>query len=125
MHLPRSIYSETQLQGILWLLGVNHVCDLPSVRQMKKLNTMLQNICGIDTIPYNGILGHIYHVNSLSQILAQVCTISSDLLLFIVNLLLGDCKSRSSPQPSLLSGRLRGETFRSTPSRTVVKRDAA
>ena len=125
MHLPRSIYSETQLQGILWLLGVNHVCDLPSVRQMKKLNTMLQNICGIDTIPYNGILGHIYHVNSLSQILAQVCTISSDLLLFIVNLLLGDCKSRSSPQPSLLSGRLRGETFRSPRSRTVVKRDAA
>jgi hypothetical protein len=83
MHLPRSIYSETQLQGILWLLGVNHVRELPSVRQMKKLNMMLQNICGINTIPYNGILGHIYHVNSLSQILAQVCTIISDLLLFI------------------------------------------
>ncbi|KAF8808750.1 hypothetical protein BYT27DRAFT_7137268, partial [Phlegmacium glaucopus] len=56
MHLPRSVYSETQLQGILWLLGVNQVRDLPSVRQMKKLNAMLQNMCGIDTMPLRGVL---------------------------------------------------------------------
>ena len=41
MHLPHSVYSETQLQAILWLLGVNQVHKLLLVRQIKKLNAML------------------------------------------------------------------------------------
>lgn len=72
MHLPRSVFSHKQLDLFLWILRVNRVDDVPSLRTMKDLNKSLQRLCGIDTLEYSGVLGHRYHVNSLSQILAQV-----------------------------------------------------
>ncbi|KAF8192221.1 hypothetical protein K438DRAFT_1762221 [Mycena galopus ATCC 62051] len=54
MHLPRSVFSQRQLDLFLWLLKVNNVDDVPSVN-----------------IPYDGALGHKYYVNSLAQIIAQ------------------------------------------------------
>jgi hypothetical protein len=73
MHLPRSVFSQKQLDLFLWLLKVNNVDDVPSIKQMQKINLALQKVCGIDTIPYNGALGHKYFVgNSLAQIIAQV-----------------------------------------------------
>lgn len=39
---------------------------------MQNINAALQTICGINSIPYNGALGHRYFVNSLPQIIAQV-----------------------------------------------------
>ncbi|KAJ7124727.1 hypothetical protein C8R43DRAFT_898835 [Mycena crocata] len=71
MHLPRSVFSHRQLDLFLWLLKVNNVDDVPSVKQMQKINLALQKVCGIDSIPYNGALGHKYFVNSLAQIIAQ------------------------------------------------------
>ncbi|KAJ6569397.1 hypothetical protein B0H19DRAFT_1257049 [Mycena capillaripes] len=71
MHLPRSVFSQKQLDLFLWLLKVNHVEDVPSIKQMQKINLALQKICGIETIAYNGALGHKYFVNSLAQIIAQ------------------------------------------------------
>ncbi|KAJ3509457.1 hypothetical protein NLJ89_g5213 [Agrocybe chaxingu] len=71
MHLPRSVFSQRQLDLFLWLLTVNDVDAVPSIKQMKDLNVQLQHLCGVDTIPFSGKLGHVYHVNSLSQILAQ------------------------------------------------------
>ncbi|KIM36126.1 hypothetical protein M413DRAFT_31880 [Hebeloma cylindrosporum] len=56
MHLPRS---------------VNNVDDVPSVKSMQELNKRLQKMCGIDSICYNGALGHRYYVNSLEQIVSQ------------------------------------------------------
>ena len=73
MHLPRSVFSERQLDILLWLLTINEIPNVPSVNFMKKLNTILQAMCGIQTIPYDGALGHRYYVNSLSDIIAQVC----------------------------------------------------
>lgn len=72
MHLPRSVFSHRQLDLFLWLLKVNNVDDVPSVKGMQSLNESLQKMCGIDSIPYNGALGHKYYVNSLAQIIAQV-----------------------------------------------------
>ncbi|KAJ7147561.1 hypothetical protein C8R43DRAFT_889965, partial [Mycena crocata] len=71
MHLPRSVFSHRQLDLFLWLLKINNVDDVPSVKQMQKINLALQKVCGIDSIPYNGALGHKYFVNSLAQIIAQ------------------------------------------------------
>ncbi|KAJ7223860.1 hypothetical protein B0H12DRAFT_1213067 [Mycena haematopus] len=71
MHLPRSVFSHRQLDLFLWLLKVNKVDDVPSVKSMQSLNAALQKMCGIDTILYNGALGHKYYVNSLPQIIAQ------------------------------------------------------
>lgn len=72
MHLPRSVFSVKQLDLFLWLLRVNNVDYVPGVDGMKDLNKLLQRVCGIDTVGYDGILGHRYYVNNLGQILAQV-----------------------------------------------------
>ncbi|KAF8173028.1 hypothetical protein K438DRAFT_1940336 [Mycena galopus ATCC 62051] len=61
MHLPRSVFSH-----------LNEVDDVPSVKSMQTLNAAIQKMCGIDTIAYNGALGHKYFVNSLAQIIARV-----------------------------------------------------
>lgn len=75
MHLPRSVFSHRQLDLFLWLLKVNGVDDVPSVKTMQNVNAALQKMCGVESISYNGALGHRYFVNSLSQIIAQVCTV--------------------------------------------------
>lgn len=72
MHLPRSVFSQRQLDLFLWLLKVNDIEDVPSVRSMLRLNVSIQRACGIDSIAYKGVLGHTYYVNALDQIIAQV-----------------------------------------------------
>ncbi|KAL1674996.1 hypothetical protein EV122DRAFT_219370 [Schizophyllum commune] len=71
MHLPRSVFSQKQLDLFLWLLRINGVHDVPSVTSMLQLNSALQRTCGIETIGYDGALGHKYFVNNLAQIIAQ------------------------------------------------------
>ncbi|EGO31054.1 hypothetical protein SERLADRAFT_364786 [Serpula lacrymans var. lacrymans S7.9] len=71
MHLPRSVFSQKQLDLFLWLLKVNDVDDVPSVKTMQSLNSALQKCCGIGTIAYKGALGHHYHVNNLAHIISQ------------------------------------------------------
>ena len=63
-HLPRSVFSVKQLDLFLWLLRVNNVDYVPGVDGMKDLNKLLQCVCGIDTVGYDGILGHQYVQNS-------------------------------------------------------------
>ncbi|KAJ6529551.1 hypothetical protein DFH09DRAFT_1327259 [Mycena vulgaris] len=71
MRLPRSVFSQRQLDLFLWLLKVNQVDDVPSVKAMQNLNAALQKMCGIDSIAYDGALGRKYYVISLPQIIAQ------------------------------------------------------
>ncbi|KAJ3792065.1 hypothetical protein GGU11DRAFT_750597 [Lentinula aff. detonsa] len=71
MHLPRSVFSQRQLDLFLWLLRINGVPDVPSVKTMKTLNEAIQKMCGIDTLCYDGALGNQYYVNSLAQMIAQ------------------------------------------------------
>lgn len=73
MHLPRSVFSHRQLDLFLWLLKVNDIDDVPSVKNLQSLNATLQKMCGIESIPYDGALGHKYYVNNLAEIIAQVC----------------------------------------------------
>ena len=84
MHLPRSVFSRKQLDLFLWLLRVNRVESVPSTKNMTTLNKILQGVCGIETIAYEGRLGHPYHVNNLSQILAQVSGSFTAILLFVI-----------------------------------------
>lgn len=76
MHLPRSTFSEQQLDVLLWLVKVNglgdEMVDVPTVRHMKINNKNLQTACGIRTKEYMGAFGHRYYVNSLQDIIAQV-----------------------------------------------------
>lgn len=108
MHLPRSVFSHRQLDLFLWLLKVNDVDDVPSVRTMQTLNASLQRMCGIETIEYKGALGHTYHVNNLAQILAQVSSPIGQLSRAVVNVtepkFSGNGQPESSQASALLSG---------------------
>ena len=72
MHLPHSVFSQRQMDLLTWLLQINGVPDVPSVRTLKVLEDGLQKICGIETLPFTGAFGHKYHINSFSDIIAQV-----------------------------------------------------
>lgn len=48
--------------------------DLPSDRIMDDIDRALQRMCGIQSIRYSGKLGHVYYVNDLAAIIAQVNT---------------------------------------------------
>ncbi|KAF6745135.1 hypothetical protein DFP72DRAFT_1077878 [Ephemerocybe angulata] len=50
MHLPRSVFSHKTLDLFLWLLKVNGVEQVPSVKQLKTVDLALQKMCGIRTI---------------------------------------------------------------------------
>ncbi|TEB24421.1 hypothetical protein FA13DRAFT_1638766, partial [Coprinellus micaceus] len=71
MHLPRSVFSEKQIDLMLWLLKVNGITDCPSTKEVKDWSRDINRLYGIDTFEYNGALGHVYYVNSISQMLAQ------------------------------------------------------
>ncbi|KAI0782792.1 hypothetical protein C8Q75DRAFT_795782 [Abortiporus biennis] len=70
-HLPRSIFSDKQMEVILWSMAILGVDDVPSVSVMKEINATLQVLCGVDTIRYEGKLGHVYYANDLASIIAQ------------------------------------------------------
>lgn len=72
MYLPRSVFSQKQTDLFLWLLRANQVDDVPSTKSSKAINASIQNLCGIDTLQYDGKLGNKYYVNSLAQLLAHV-----------------------------------------------------
>ncbi|KAI5983321.1 hypothetical protein EDC04DRAFT_2874144 [Pisolithus marmoratus] len=70
-HLPRSLFSDVQLQVILWGLSVLSVDNVPSTRILKDIDSTLQSQYGIPSVHYQGALGHIYYVNHLPSIIAQ------------------------------------------------------
>jgi hypothetical protein len=72
MHLPRSVFSQRQLDILLWLLTINGVADVPSLGSMKRTKAFLQAMSGVKSIPYSGALGNKYYANSLTDIIALV-----------------------------------------------------
>ncbi|ESK81655.1 hypothetical protein Moror_3234 [Moniliophthora roreri MCA 2997] len=71
MHLPRSVFSQRQLDLFLWLLKVNGVNDVPSVYQMKAINQRLQQWIGVKMLQKTSAFGNVYYVNNFLQIIAQ------------------------------------------------------
>ncbi|KAF8508229.1 hypothetical protein JB92DRAFT_3121117 [Gautieria morchelliformis] len=45
--------------------------DVPAVKAQKLVNASIQHLCGIDTVKYNGAMGHKFYVNNLAQLIAQ------------------------------------------------------
>lgn len=72
MHLPRSVFSHRQLDLFLWALKLHGTLGCPSVKQMTRFCDDIQKFYGVETIKYDGPLGHRYYVNNLAQMLAQV-----------------------------------------------------
>ncbi|KAJ3967685.1 hypothetical protein EV361DRAFT_769198, partial [Lentinula raphanica] len=70
-HLPRSIFSDAQMEVVTWALSAFGIDNVPSVSVMKSVDAYLQSLCGIRTIRYEGALGHIYYMNDLAGIIRQ------------------------------------------------------
>lgn len=73
-HLPRSLFSDNQMETILWCLSMLGLDNRPSLSTLKKVDVLLQEHCGIESIHYKGPLGHVYYANDLAMIITQVCT---------------------------------------------------
>lgn len=71
-HIPRCSFSKKQNTAIHWAMLALGLKDLPSDRIMDDIDKALQKMCGIQSIRYAGKLGHIYYVNDLAAIIAQV-----------------------------------------------------
>ncbi|KAJ3757100.1 hypothetical protein EV360DRAFT_46748 [Lentinula raphanica] len=70
-HLPRSIFSDAQMEVINWALESFGIDNVPSVDVMKSVDEYLQSLCGINTARYEGALGHIFYMNDLAGIIRQ------------------------------------------------------
>ncbi|KAI5983240.1 hypothetical protein EDC04DRAFT_2874173 [Pisolithus marmoratus] len=70
-HLPCSLFSDVQLQVILWGLSVLSVNNVPSTRILKDIDSTLQSQYGIPSVCYQGALGHVHYVNHLPSIITQ------------------------------------------------------
>ncbi|KAI0725490.1 hypothetical protein C8Q72DRAFT_785484 [Fomitopsis betulina] len=70
-HLPRSLFSDNQMETILWCLSMLGLDNRPSLSTLKKVDVLLQEHCGIKSIHYKGPLGHVYYANDLAMIITQ------------------------------------------------------
>lgn len=50
------------------------IANRPSVAMLKTVDEILQARCGIESIRYQGPLGHVYYANDLGSLMAQVRT---------------------------------------------------
>ena len=71
-NLPRSTLSERQLALISWGLRCLGISNVPSENTVKSVIDSVQYMCGVRTIRYKGAFGHIYFVNDLAMLIAQV-----------------------------------------------------
>jgi hypothetical protein len=76
-HLPRVMFSDLDLEVLIWLLKVNGVRNTPSLRQCKALHELLRHICNFEVKHYMGKLGHLYYINCIQSILKHVSDLFS------------------------------------------------
>ncbi|KAG6826289.1 hypothetical protein H0H92_000438, partial [Tricholoma furcatifolium] len=65
------VFSDRQLDILLWLLRVNGIENVPSVSAVKEMNQNLQSTTGVRTVDYKGKLGNRYSCNRLADLVSQ------------------------------------------------------
>ncbi|KAF6758633.1 hypothetical protein DFP72DRAFT_887757 [Ephemerocybe angulata] len=71
LHLPRSVFSNKQMDLFLWLLRMNGVGGRSSVKSFLRYCDETQKLYGVKSHLYEGSLGHRFYVNDLGQLLGQ------------------------------------------------------
>lgn len=71
-HLPRSLFSDAQMDIILWGISSFGVSNAPSTDAAKRIGEYLQTLCGVKTERQKGPLGHVYYINQLAGLIRQV-----------------------------------------------------
>ncbi|TEB26579.1 hypothetical protein FA13DRAFT_1888971, partial [Coprinellus micaceus] len=69
-HVPRSMFSEHQMSVVGWSHQVMGL-PAPSRRSMKRVEKLLQKLCGIQTLRYKGALGNVYYTNDICAMIAE------------------------------------------------------
>ena len=62
-----------QIDVMRWLLKANSASQVPSSKTIRHHNTSLHNMCGVRSLQYTGAFGNTFYVNSLADLLSQVC----------------------------------------------------
>ncbi|KAI0750146.1 hypothetical protein C8Q80DRAFT_1100350, partial [Daedaleopsis nitida] len=70
-HLPRCAFSAKQNAAIHWALLCLGVRNLPSDYEVGRVSKVLQRLVGVQSIRYQGAMGHVFYVNDLAKIVAQ------------------------------------------------------
>ncbi|KAJ7658763.1 hypothetical protein DFH06DRAFT_1407265 [Mycena polygramma] len=70
-HVPRCSFFKKQNAAIHWAMLSLGLQNLPSDRVMDDIDKTLQPLCGVQSIRYEGKLGHVYYVNDFAAIIAQ------------------------------------------------------
>ncbi|KAL1937002.1 hypothetical protein VTO73DRAFT_2036 [Trametes versicolor] len=71
-HVPRCAFSDRQNTVIHWALLALGVKDVPTQYAVDQVAKTLQKCCGVASVRHEGALGHVYYVNDLAAIIAQV-----------------------------------------------------
>ena len=73
MNLPRSTFSLRQIDVMHWLLKANSASQVPASKTIQLHNAALHNMCGVRSFQYTGAFGNTFYVNSLADLISQVC----------------------------------------------------
>lgn len=71
-HVPRCTFSRKQMDAIIWAMEELGVQDTPTQATMKTVEEHLHKICGVERIKYKGAHKHLYYLNDVAAIIAQV-----------------------------------------------------
>jgi hypothetical protein len=71
-HIPRMAFSRMHMEAIVWAMTELGLTKLPTESAMMSVEKKLHNLCGVQSIRYQGAHGHIYYLNDLAAIIAQV-----------------------------------------------------
>ena len=65
--------SDSSIELSVWLLKANGVDAVPSLSQVKTTRSRLEDNYGVRSIETQGALGHVYTMNSIPDLITQVC----------------------------------------------------
>ena len=75
-NLPRPTFSEKENSNMLWSYKAFGVNQIPSDDHVKTVAQVLQHLYGVSTISFKGALGHVYYLNNVLQLIAQVSRVA-------------------------------------------------
>jgi hypothetical protein len=70
---PRVVFSESELEVMIWLAESLEASSLPSTRRLRYYRKQIQEVAGAQPTQHNGPLGSPFVTNQLSAIIAHVC----------------------------------------------------
>ena len=76
--IPRSVFSDADMEVILWLLHMNSVQDAPtSLYKVKKLQLLVGDACKVEIWHFAGQLGHTYYMVQVHSLISMVWIINA------------------------------------------------